>query len=73
MFSSPLELSVILLFSIELIGVTLINNIIQASGVQFYHTSSAYCTVCSPPQVKSPSIAVHPHFTLLNRPHPLSL
>ena len=34
------------------------------SGVQFYNTSSVYCTVCSPPQVKSPS------FTFFYLPHP---
>ena len=27
---------------------TLVNKIIQVSGVQFYNTSSVYCVVCSP-------------------------
>ena len=41
---------------IEFIGVTLVNKFMLASGVQFYNTSSVYCTMCSPPQVKSLSI-----------------
>ena len=45
---------------IEFIGVTLANKIIQASGAQFYNTSSVYCAVCSPSQVKSPSITIYP-------------
>ena len=37
---------------------TLANEMIQVSGVQFYNASPVYCTVCSPPQVKSPSITI---------------
>ena len=51
--------------------VTLINKIIQISGVQFYKTSSVYFIVCSPPQVKSPSITIYPTFTLLTLLTPL--
>ena len=58
---------------LEFIGVTLVSKIIQVSGVRFYHTSSVYCTVCSPPQVKSPSITIHPHFALYLHPHPALL
>ena len=45
------------------IGMTLVNKITQVSGAQFHNTSSAHCTVCSPPHV---SICHHlsPH-TLL--------
>ena len=45
-----------------LIGVTLVNKIIQVSGAQFYNTSSVHCSVCSPPQVKSPSITIYPPY-----------
>ena len=38
---------------------TLVIKIIQVSGVQFYNMSSLYCIVCSPPQVKFPSITNH--------------
>ena len=44
---------------IEFIGMTLVNKFIQVSGVQFYNTSSVYCIVYSPPQVKS-SIIIYP-------------
>ena len=64
-----------LLIFIECIGVTLVNKIVQVSRVQFYNTSSVYCIVHSPPQVKSPSITIdpplpfpassHPHFPLV--------
>ncbi|KAF6125190.1 hypothetical protein HJG60_009715 [Phyllostomus discolor] len=45
---------------IEFIGVTLVNKMIQVSGAQFHSTSSVHCVVCSPPQVRSPSITIHP-------------
>ena len=38
----------------------LIKLLIKLSGVQFYNTSSAYCIVCSPPQLTSPSIPIYP-------------
>ena len=53
---------------IELIGVTLVNKIIQVSVVQFYNTSSVHCIVCSPPQVKSPS-TTSPTLPHPNNPH----
>ena len=56
-------------FLIEFIVVTLFNKIMQVSGVQFCNTSSVYCTVCSPPQVKSPFITLYPS-TLLDLSHP---
>lgn len=31
---------------IEFMGVTLVNKIIQISGIQFYSPSSVFCTVC---------------------------
>ena len=43
---------------IEFIGMTLVNKFMLASGVQFYNMSSVYCTMCSPPQVKSLSINI---------------
>ena len=42
-------------YFIECMGVTLVNKIIQVSGVQFYDTSSVCCVVFSTP-VKSPPI-----------------
>lgn len=36
----------------------MINKIISVSGIQFYHTSSVYCIVYVPPQVKFPSITI---------------
>ena len=47
------------LFFITPIGVTVANKIKEVSGILFYNTSSVYCTVCSPPQVKSPSITIY--------------
>ena len=45
---------------------TLVNNYIGFRC--FYYTSSVYCIMCSPPQVKSPSLTIyHPH-TLLPFP-----
>ena len=54
------------------IGMTLVINIIQVSGVQFYNTSSVYCIVYSLPQVKSPSISINPPpiFYLCHPPSP---
>ena len=43
-------------FSPLFIGVTVVKKIIQVSCGQFHNTSSVHCTVCLPPQVKSPSI-----------------
>ena len=59
-----------LFFCIEFIEVALVNKIIQVSGVQFYKTSSVYCIVCSPPQVKSPSTTIYPLIPSSNSPHP---
>ena len=58
---------------ITFIGVTLVNKIIQVSDVCFYNTSSAHCTVCSPPQMMCPSITIYPPYTLLYCPTPPSL
>ena len=41
-------------FFIEFIRVRSVNKVIWMSSVQFYNTSSVYCIVCLPPQVKSP-------------------
>ena len=46
----------IFLFSIEIIGVVLANQIMQVSGSQFYNASSVLCVVCSFPQVQSPRL-----------------
>ena len=47
-------------FLSKLIGVTLVNKIIQVSSVQFYNiSSSAYRNLCLPPKVKSPSITIY--------------
>ena len=43
---------------IEVIGVILVNKILQVSDGQFYNTSSVPCILCSPPQVRSLSITV---------------
>ena len=42
-------IQLIVLFFIEFIGMTLVNKIIQVSGIQLCITSSVYCIVCSPP------------------------
>ena len=68
--SQKLQTHLFLKYFIEFIGVTLVNTIMQVSGVQFYNTSSVYCTVCSPPQVKLSSIVIFPPFTLVCLPHP---
>ena len=46
----------------EFIRMTLVNKIIEVSGVQFSNTSTVHCIVCSPPQVKSPFIKVGSFF-----------
>lgn len=43
----------------KFIGATLVNTLIEVSGVGFYVTRSVYCTVCPPPKVKSPSFTVY--------------
>ena len=55
-------------------GVTLANKIILGFKCTIYNTSFVYCIVCSPPQVKSHSIAIYslPLFTFFFLP-PLSL
>ena len=55
---------------IKFIGVTLVNKIIQVSGAQFHNTSFVHWTVCSPPQVKSPSITIYPPYILFYLPLP---
>lgn len=50
-------------------GDTLVNTIIQVSGTPFLSTSPAHGTVCPSPQVKPPSIPIHPP-TLLHLPPP---
>ena len=58
-------------FLIEFMGVTLVNKIRQLSGAHFHNTSSVHCIVCSPPQVKSPTITIYPPHTLLHLPSTL--
>ena len=60
-------------FLIEFIGVTLVNKIIQVSEAQVYNTSSVHCTVCSPPQVKSPFITIYLPIPSSTTPTPPSL
>ena len=50
-------------FFIEFIGVTLVNEIIHVSGIQFYNTSSVYCIVYSSTKVKSPFVTIYPPFS----------
>ena len=38
-------------FPIRFIGVTLINDVMEVSSVQFCNTSSVYCVTCSLPKV----------------------
>ena len=64
------QLSFFFFLFIEFIGVTLVNKIIQVSGVQFYNTSSVHCIMCSPPQVTSPSNTIYLSYTLLHLPPP---
>ena len=74
--SDFLTLSFFLVFKfifIEFIGVTLVNKILQVSGVQFYNTSPVYCTVCSPPHLKSASITIYPPLPSPTSLHPLCL
>ena len=69
----PLKKMYLFIFS-EFIGVTLVNKIMQVSGVQSSNMSSIYCIVCSPPQIK---VSFHHHlsplysFCLLHPPFPL--
>lgn len=42
----------------ELIGVRLVNNVVQVSAVEFCSTFFVYYTVCLPPRVPSPSITM---------------
>ena len=44
-----IHLFCLFLISIEFIGVTLVNTIVQVSSVECYNTSSAYCTVFTTP------------------------
>ena len=62
-----------ILFSIfiDCIGVTLVNEIIQVSGAQFCNTLSVHCVVCSPPQVRSPSVTIYSPSPPLPPPSPL--
>ena len=57
----------------ECIGVTLFSKIIQVSSIQLYNTSSIYCTVGSPLNVKSCSFTIYPPFGLFSLPPPPSL
>ena len=61
-------------FFIEFIEVILVNKIIWVSDVQFYNTLAVCCTVCSPPQLKSPSFTIYsplPSSTFPHLPSPL--
>ena len=55
----PISTSLFLSLFIEFIGVNWFTTI-QVSGVQHYNASSVHCTVCSPPQVRSPSGSTFP-------------
>ena len=55
---------------IKFIQVTLVNKIIEVSGVQFYNTSSEHCIMCLPPQVKSPCIPMYPPIPSSTLLHP---
>ena len=59
-FPSIQDFILFLFFLLNLLGVTLVDKITQVSGAQFHNTSSVPRTVCSPPQVTSPSITVYP-------------
>ena len=43
------------------------------SGAQCYNASSVYCTVCSPPRIKSCSVTIYTPFTLFYTLPPFSL
>ena len=49
---------------------SIVSKVMQVAEVQFYNIPSVYCTVCSPPEVKSPSITIYPSFTLSYIPPP---
>ena len=42
-------------------------------SIRFYTLSSVYCTVCSPPQVKSPYITIYPPLPPSTTPHSTTL
>ena len=42
----------------------------MVSGVQSHNISTVYCTVCSPAQVKSPSITIYPPLPFSTYPLP---
>lgn len=61
-------------FKIKFIGLALVNKMIQVASVQFRTTSSACCSVCSPPKwTLLPSPHIWPHSRLLPPQPPLSL
>ena len=62
--------SVLCFCFIKFIWVTLVNKIIQVSGVQFYSISSGHCIGYSPTQVNSPSITIYPPCTPSLPPFP---
>lgn len=51
---------------IECIGLTLANKIMLVSRAQFHDPSSAHCTACSPPQLRSPSVTSYPEYCFKN-------
>ena len=59
-------------FLSKLIGVTLVNKIIQVSSVQLYNISPVYCIVCLPLKIKSSSVTTYPPFTLYYLTQPSS-
>lgn len=48
-----------LFLKIKLMGVTLVNKIMQVLSVQFNNMSYVYCIVCSPQTVEFPSITLY--------------
>ena len=48
----------------------LVQEITQVSCAEFFNTASVHCIVCSPAQVKSPSITTLSRYTLLHLPSP---
>ena len=49
---------------------TLVNKVTQGSGARSHNTSSAHCVVCSPLQVKAPSITIYSPFPSSTSPRP---